>query len=122
MAVWQWFWTLVGFIIFIIVLIFLYFYQPFEDLFNLVINGLGFDNTIFWVALIILLWLIFEALLWLFETLQNAGYNYLAWLAVVLAIVILAYVFRLVHAQQFLTLAIAVLIGMLYVFWRARRP
>ncbi len=53
MAVWQWFWTLVGFIIFIIVLIFLYFYQPFDDLFTLVINGLGFDNAIFWVALII---------------------------------------------------------------------
>ncbi len=53
MTVWQWFWTLVGFIIFIIVLIFLYFYKPFEDLFNLVINGLGFDNAIFWVALII---------------------------------------------------------------------
>ena len=53
MAVWQWFWTLVGFIIFIIVLIFLYFYPPFTDLFVLVINGLGFDNAIFWVALII---------------------------------------------------------------------
>ncbi len=53
MAVWQWFWTLVGFIIFIIVLIFLYFYEPFDDLFTLVINGLGFDNAIFWVALII---------------------------------------------------------------------
>ncbi len=53
MAVWQWFWTLVGFIIFIIVLIFLYFYQPFNDLFTLVINGIGFDNAIFWVALII---------------------------------------------------------------------
>ena len=53
MAVWQWFWTLVGFIIFIIVLIFLYFYTPFEDLFTLVLNGLGFDNAIFWVTLII---------------------------------------------------------------------
>ena len=53
MTGWQWFWTLVGFIVFIIVLIFLYFYQPFEDLFRLVINGIGFDNAIFWVALII---------------------------------------------------------------------
>ena len=53
MTGWQWFWTLVGFIVFIIVLIFLYFYQPFEDLFDLVINGIGFDNAIFWVALII---------------------------------------------------------------------
>ena len=50
---WQWFWTLVGFLIFIIVLIFLYFYQPFEVLFVTVINGIGFDNGIFWVALII---------------------------------------------------------------------
>ena len=53
MTGWQWFWTLVGFIIFIFVLIFLYFYQPFEDLFTLVINGIGFDSAIFWVVLII---------------------------------------------------------------------
>ena len=53
MTGWQWFWTLVGFIVFIIILIFLYFYQPFELLFNIVINGIGFSNVIFWVALII---------------------------------------------------------------------
>ncbi len=53
MTGWQWFWTLVGFIVFIIVLIFLYFYKPFEDLFNLVVYGLGYDNAIFWAGLII---------------------------------------------------------------------
>jgi len=53
MTGWQWFWTLVGFIIFIIVLIFLYFYQPFEELFRIVVYGLSYDNAIFWVALII---------------------------------------------------------------------
>lgn len=53
MSGWQWFWTLVGFLLFIIVLIFLYFYKPFEDLFNLVVYGIGFDNAIFWVALIV---------------------------------------------------------------------
>ena len=53
MAGWQWFWTLVGFIIFIIVLIFLYFYQPFEALFRIVVYGLSYDNAIFWAALII---------------------------------------------------------------------
>ena len=53
MSGWQLFWTLVGFIIYIIVLIFLYFYKPFEDLFNLVIYGLSYDNAIFWAALII---------------------------------------------------------------------
>ncbi len=53
MVGWQWFWTLVGFIVYIIVLIFLYFFQPFEDLFSLVINGLSYDNAIFWVALIV---------------------------------------------------------------------
>jgi len=53
MTGWQWFWTLVGFIIFIIVLIFLYFYQPFEELFKIVVYGLSYDNAIFWVALII---------------------------------------------------------------------
>ena len=33
-------------------LIFLYFYKPFEDFFTLVINGLGYDNAMFWVVLI----------------------------------------------------------------------
>ncbi len=53
MTSWQWFWTLVGFLIYIVVLIFLYFYQPFEDLFNIVVLGLTYDNAIFWFALII---------------------------------------------------------------------
>ncbi len=53
MAGWQWFWTLVGFLIFIIVLIFLYFFKPFEELFNLVVYGIDFDNITFWVAVII---------------------------------------------------------------------
>ena len=53
MTGWQWFWTLVGFIIFIIILLFLYFYEPFEVLFNIVLNGISFSNVIFWVALII---------------------------------------------------------------------
>ncbi len=53
MTGWQWFWTLVGFLIFIIVLIFLYFYPPFEALFNIVAYGLSYENSIFWVALII---------------------------------------------------------------------
>ena len=50
---WQWFGTLVGYIVFIIVLIFLYFYRPFEDLFNLVVNGLSYQNSIFWAGPII---------------------------------------------------------------------
>jgi hypothetical protein len=53
MTGWQWFWTLVGFIVFIIILIFLYFYEPFELFFNIVINGLSYSNVIFWVSLII---------------------------------------------------------------------
>ncbi len=53
MSVWQWFWTLVGFIVYIIVLIFLYFYKPFEDLFNLVVRGLSYSNAIFWAGVII---------------------------------------------------------------------
>ncbi len=53
MTGWQWFWTLVGFVLFIVVLIFLYFYKPFEDLFTLVVHGIGFDNVIFWAALVI---------------------------------------------------------------------
>jgi hypothetical protein len=42
----------VGYVAFIIILIFLYFYKPFEDLFTLVINGLGYNNAIFWGVLI----------------------------------------------------------------------
>ncbi len=53
MSGWQWFWTLVGFLIFIIVLMFLFFYKPFEDLFNLVVDDVGFDNAIIWVVLIV---------------------------------------------------------------------
>lgn len=52
MSGWQWFWTLVGFIVYIIILIFLYFYPPFEVLFTRVINGISFSNAIFWVAII----------------------------------------------------------------------
>lgn len=53
MTGWQWFWTLIGFIVFIIILIFLYFYEPFELFFNIVLNGLSYSNVIFWAALII---------------------------------------------------------------------
>jgi hypothetical protein len=53
MAGWQWFWTLVGFVLFIIALIFLYFFKPFEELFTLVIRGIGYHNVIFWIAVII---------------------------------------------------------------------
>ncbi len=53
MSGWQWFWTLVGYLIFIIVLIFLFFYPPLEDLFDLVVHDVGFDNAITWVVLIV---------------------------------------------------------------------
>ncbi|MGI9354135.1 MAG: hypothetical protein ACR2PF_03065 [Rhizobiaceae bacterium] len=53
MSVWQWFWTLVGFLIYIIVLISLYFYKPFEDLFVTVVYGLSYHNAIFWAGVII---------------------------------------------------------------------
>ena len=53
MANWRWFWTLVGFIIFIVVLVFLYFFQPFEELFTRVLNGIGYDNAIFWAVVIV---------------------------------------------------------------------
>ncbi len=53
MAGWNWFWTLVGFVLVIIALIFLYFFKPFEELFTLVIRGIGYHNVLFWVAVII---------------------------------------------------------------------
>jgi hypothetical protein len=52
MTGWRLFWALVGYVAFIVILIFLYFYKPFEDLFTLVINGLGYHNAMFWVVLI----------------------------------------------------------------------
>jgi hypothetical protein len=52
MTGWRLFWALVGYVAFIVILIFLYFYKPFEDFFNLVINGLGYDNAVFWIVLI----------------------------------------------------------------------
>jgi hypothetical protein len=48
---WSGFWTLVGFLVFIVALIFLYFYEPFEVLFTLVLHGLGYHNVILWAAL-----------------------------------------------------------------------
>ncbi len=53
MTGWRWFWTLIGFLLFIVVLLFLYFSKPFEVLFNLVINGIGYDNAIFWIVVIV---------------------------------------------------------------------
>ena len=52
MSGWRLFWALVGYVAFIVILIFLYFYKPFEDFFTLVINGLGYSNAMFWVVLI----------------------------------------------------------------------
>ncbi len=52
MSGWQWFWTLVGFLVYIVVLIFLFFYKPFEELFNFVVKDTTFGNVIFWAALI----------------------------------------------------------------------
>ena len=52
MSGWRLFWALVGYVAFIVILIFLYFYKPFEDFFTLVINGLGYGNAMFWIVLI----------------------------------------------------------------------
>ncbi|HYM01901.1 MAG TPA: hypothetical protein VET85_03080 [Stellaceae bacterium] len=52
MSGWRLFWALVGYVAYIVVLIFLYFYKPFEEFFTLVINGLGYDNAMFWAVLI----------------------------------------------------------------------
>ncbi len=53
MTGWQWFWALVGLVIYLIVLILLYYSAPFEALFHLVVNGLGYANVIFWAAVIV---------------------------------------------------------------------
>jgi len=53
MTGWQWFWTLVGFLLLILALTFLYFFPPFETLVNIVLTGFTFQNSIFWVTVII---------------------------------------------------------------------
>lgn len=53
MSGWQWFWTLIGYIVYIIILIFLYFYEPFAVLFTRVVNGISYSNIIFWVSVIV---------------------------------------------------------------------
>jgi len=53
MSGWQWFWALVGYMIYIVILIFLYFYKPFEELFSRVLNGTGYNNAMYWVVLIV---------------------------------------------------------------------
>jgi len=52
MTGWQWFWTLVGFLVYIIVLIFLFFYKPFEELFTFIVKDTTFSNVVFWAALL----------------------------------------------------------------------
>ncbi len=52
MSGWRWFWTLVGFLVYIVVLIFLFFYKPFEELFTFIIDDTTFDNVVFWAALL----------------------------------------------------------------------
>ena len=42
-----------GLVIYLIVLILLYYSAPFAALFNLVVNGLGYANVIFWAAVIV---------------------------------------------------------------------
>ena len=53
MTGWQWFWALVGLVIYLIVLILLYFSAPFEALFNIVVNGLSYTNVIFWATVVV---------------------------------------------------------------------
>ena len=53
MTGWQWFWTLVGFLLLILALTFLYFFPPFEALVNIVLKGFTFQNSVFWVTVII---------------------------------------------------------------------
>lgn len=50
---WQWFWALVGLLVYILVLVFLYFYEPFAELFDRVVHGLSYGNAIFWAGVII---------------------------------------------------------------------
>lgn len=53
MTGWQWFWALVGLVVYLIVLILLYYSAPFEALFTLVVNGLGYANVIFWATVVV---------------------------------------------------------------------
>jgi hypothetical protein len=76
---------------------------------------------LFWVAVIILIWLTFETVLWLYES-NWARYGIFLTLLMVAFVVLLLYgIFRMLHAQDFLWLANLVLLLMMHVLWRATR-
>ncbi|MDH4247969.1 MAG: hypothetical protein OEW39_09135 [Deltaproteobacteria bacterium] len=52
MTGWQWFWTLVGFVAYVLALMFLYFYEPIRVLFMRVAYGIQFNNIVLWVSAI----------------------------------------------------------------------
>ena len=71
--------------------------------------------AIFWLAVILLLWLVYEMILWLYDTIANP---LVALVLSVLAIILLFLVFRLIHLEAWLWLACLVLLVLAYVWWR----
>jgi hypothetical protein len=74
----------------------------------------------FWVAVIILIWLAFETVLWLYQSNSNQ-YPLIVYLMALFVVVMLYVIFRLLLESNTVVLAFLVLISMAYVLWRATR-
>ncbi len=78
--------------------------------------------ALFWLAVIILIWLTFETVIWLYLTVLSQYGHGITYLMVFLLLLLLFIIFRLLLVQNFETLAYLVLVLMAYVLWRATRP
>jgi hypothetical protein len=78
--------------------------------------------ALFWLAVIILIWLTFETVIWLYLTVLTQYGHGITYLMVFLLLLLLFIIFRLLLVQNFETLAYLVLVLMAYVLWRATRP
>ena len=90
----------------------------------IILNPLDIPSTplfwmLFWVAVIILIWLTFETLMWLYETNQNRFTPRVLFLMLLFVPFLLYLVFRLLVLGNTVYLGYLVLLAMAYVLWRA---
>jgi len=91
-----------------------------------VLNPIDLPDTalawmLFWVAIIILLWLIYETIVWLRRTASDQYPGPIVYLMVLSVLAMLYFIFRLLVAQNTVVLAFLVLVSMAYVLWRVVR-
>jgi len=73
---------------------------------------------LFWLAVIILIWLTCETILWLIESNREAANQAWVYLAAFALLVLLFAVFRLLLVQEIVALCVLMLFVLSYVFWR----